>query len=244
MSGSALRFLADRPRRHCRVINSRRRRPAAEPFPPLAHLRAGHTYARLAAGFGVGFTTAYRCGAEAAEPLAVPAPTSADAVRTAPEKAFVVLDGALLPIDRIAADRPLRSGKHKRHGMNVQVLPDPFGRLLAGLAGRGRGRPRHSSGPRTRHRRRPDRTQVTCRADKGHRGADGTVPIPHRGRRETPSPGQKAVNRSHAKIRALVEQTMTTLKNCRPPRKPRGFTTRITALAQAVPALHPAGSDR
>jgi hypothetical protein len=35
-----------------------------------------------------------------------------------------------LPIDRIAANTPNYSGKHKRHGMNVQVLTDPFGRLL------------------------------------------------------------------------------------------------------------------
>ncbi|GHG05085.1 hypothetical protein GCM10017667_39750 [Streptomyces filamentosus] len=35
-----------------------------------------------------------------------------------------------MPIDRIAADRPFYSGKHKKHGMNVQVLADPFGRLL------------------------------------------------------------------------------------------------------------------
>jgi hypothetical protein len=40
-------------------------------------------------------------------------------------KAFVILDGALLPIDR-----PFYSGKHKRHGMNVQVITDPMGRLL------------------------------------------------------------------------------------------------------------------
>ena len=31
----------------------------------LAHLRCGHTYAQLAAGFGVGTTTAYRYIAEA-----------------------------------------------------------------------------------------------------------------------------------------------------------------------------------
>ncbi len=40
------------------------------------------------------------------------------------------MDGTLLPIDHIGADRPFHSGRHKRHGMNVQVLTDPFGRLL------------------------------------------------------------------------------------------------------------------
>ncbi|GGO47721.1 hypothetical protein GCM10012287_21000 [Streptomyces daqingensis] len=42
----------------------------------------------------------------------------------------MILDGTLLPIDRIAADRPFYSGKHKKHGMNVQVITDPHGRPL------------------------------------------------------------------------------------------------------------------
>ncbi len=45
-------------------------------------------------------------------------------------KAYLILDGTLLPIDRIAADQPFYSGKQKKHGMNVQVIPDPFGRPL------------------------------------------------------------------------------------------------------------------
>lgn len=46
--------------------------------------------------------------------------------------AFLILEGALLPIDRIAADTPYYSGKHMRHGMNDQVLTDPS----AGCCGR------------------------------------------------------------------------------------------------------------
>ncbi len=44
-------------------------------------------------------------------------------------KAHLILDGTLLPIDRIPAYRPFYSGKHKKHGMNVQVIADPTGRL-------------------------------------------------------------------------------------------------------------------
>ncbi len=51
-------------------------------------------------------------------------------MKTVRAKAFVILDGTLLPIDRIAADTPYYSGKHQRHSMNIQVLTDPFGRLL------------------------------------------------------------------------------------------------------------------
>jgi len=35
--------------------------------------------------------------------------------------AYVVIDGRLIPIDRVAADRPPCSGKHRRHEMNLQV---------------------------------------------------------------------------------------------------------------------------
>jgi hypothetical protein len=78
-------------------------------------------YARLAAGFGVGTSTVYRYISEAVDLLAALAPTLEKAVRVASTKAYVLLDGTLLPIDRIAAGRPFSSGKHKKHGMNVQV---------------------------------------------------------------------------------------------------------------------------
>jgi hypothetical protein len=56
----------------------------------LAHLCCGHTYAQLAAGFGIGTTTAYRYVVEAIDVLSTFAPTLADAVKTASTKAFVV----------------------------------------------------------------------------------------------------------------------------------------------------------
>lgn len=43
---------------------------------------------------------------DAAVAAATLAPSGADAARTASTKAFVLLDGTLLPIDRIAADKP------------------------------------------------------------------------------------------------------------------------------------------
>lgn len=67
---------------------------------------------------------------EAVEALSTLAPSLAEAMRMIRAKAFVIIDGTLLPIDRIAAGTPYYSGKHKRHGMNAQVLTDPIGRLL------------------------------------------------------------------------------------------------------------------
>lgn len=96
-------------------------RPAG--LPHLAHLRNSHPYVQLAAGFDIGATTANRYITEAVDLLAALALTLAETAQTASTKAFVLLDGTLLPIDRIAADRPFYSGKHKRHGMmNVQIL--------------------------------------------------------------------------------------------------------------------------
>ena len=83
-----------------------------------------------AAGSAPGSATAYRYIREAVDLLAALAPTLEQAMTTVRKKAYVILDGTLLPIDRIAADRPYYSGKKKHHGMNVQVLADPAGRLI------------------------------------------------------------------------------------------------------------------
>jgi hypothetical protein len=41
-----------------------------------------------------------------------------------------VIDGTLIPIDRVAAGRPFYSGKHRRHGMNLQVIVSPDGEIV------------------------------------------------------------------------------------------------------------------
>ncbi|MBW8822468.1 MAG: IS5 family transposase [Streptomyces sp.] len=245
VSSSALRFLAARLREHRRALGTRWRRlsPGRQALLALAHLRNGQPYAQLAAGFRIGTTTVYRYVTEAVELLAALAPTLAEAVRAASMKAYLILDGTLLPIDRIAADRPFYSGKHKKHGMNVQVIADPKGRLLwasPALAGAV-----HDVRAARAHGIIDALTEagINCWADKGYQGAGGTVRLPYRGRWDSLSAGQQAVNRSHAKIRALVEQAIATLKSWRLLRKLRCSTTRITSLVQAVLTLHLASSD-
>lgn len=245
VSSSALRFLATRLRERRRAVGTRWRRLSAgrQALLTLAHLRNGQPYAQLAAGFGIGTTTAYRYISEAVELLAALAPTLAEAVRAASTKAYLLLDGTLLPIDRIAADRPFYSGKHKKHGMNVQVIADPKGRLLwaspalAGAVHDVRAAREHGIIDALAE------AGITCWADKGYQGAGGTARLPHRGRWEKLSAGQQAVNRSHAKVRALVEQAIATLNSWRLLRKLRCATTRITSLVQAVLTLHLASSD-
>ncbi|MGW2684592.1 IS5 family transposase [Streptomyces sp. NPDC001414] len=240
VSSSALRLLAARLREHRRALGTRwgRLNAGRQALLTLAHLRNGQPYAQLAAGFGIGTTTAYRYITEAVKLLAALAPTLTEAVRAASAKAYVILDGTLLPIDRIAADRPFYSGKHKKHGMNVQVIADPKGRLmwaspaLAGAVPDVRAAREHSIIEALAE------ADITCWADKGYQGAGGTVRLPYRGRWDSLSAGQQAVNRSHAKIRALVEQAIATLKSWRLLRKLRCSTTRITSLVQAVLVLH------
>jgi hypothetical protein len=71
---------------------------------------------------------------EALALLAAMAPTLAQAIEIARGKAFVILDGTLLRIDRFGMasghDRTFYSGKHKAHGLNVQVIAGPVGRLV------------------------------------------------------------------------------------------------------------------
>ena len=103
-------------RRHRAAIGSlwRKLNPGQQALLVLAHLRKGETFAELAAGFGVGTATAWRYVTETVALLAARAPKLRQAVRDAKKAgyAFVVLDGTLIPIDRVAADRPFYSGKH------------------------------------------------------------------------------------------------------------------------------------
>ncbi len=132
LSSRTLRHLSGLLAGHRRRISSRWRRLTCgrQAMLVLAHLRCGDTYARLAAGFCIGIATAYRYIREAVDLLAAFAPTLDQAMTTVRKKAYVILDGTVLPIDRIGADRPYCSGKKKHHGMNVQVLADPAGRLI------------------------------------------------------------------------------------------------------------------
>jgi hypothetical protein len=122
VSTRALRFVSDALTAHRRRSGTRWRRLSAgrQALMVLAYLRKGETYRDLAAGFGVGTTTAYRYLREALQVLAALAPTLEQAVAVAAAKVYVILDGTLMRIDRVAMasgrDRAYYSGKHKAHG--------------------------------------------------------------------------------------------------------------------------------
>ena len=134
LSSRTLTFVSGIIRRHRTASGSRWRKlnPGKQALLVLVYLRKGETFAELAAGFGVGTTTAWRYVNETVALLAARAPELRTAVRDARKKghAHVVLDGTLIPIDRVAADRPFYSGKHRKHGMNLQVIASPDGDIL------------------------------------------------------------------------------------------------------------------
>ncbi|XUL93954.1 transposase family protein [Streptomyces galilaeus] len=242
LSTRTLRYLTGQLASRRREIGTRwRRLPAGrQALLALAHLRCGDTYAQLAAGFGIGIATAFRYIREAVDVLSLLAPSLTEAMRTIREKAFVILDGTLLPIDRIAADTPYYSGKHKRHGMNVQVLTDPFGRLLwasPALPGS-----THDLTAARAHGIIEALTEagLKCWADKAYQGAGGAVRVPFRGRHL--KKWKRRHNTTHAKIRCVGEQAMATLKGWRLLRKLRCSTNRITDVVKAILVLHHASA--
>ena len=72
--------------------------------------------------------------------LAARSPRLRHALREAKKAghAYLVIDGTLIPIDRVAADRPFYCGKHRRHGMNLQVIASPGRRHRLGVRGAAR----------------------------------------------------------------------------------------------------------
>jgi hypothetical protein len=134
LSRQSLTFVSGIIRRYRKKAGSRWRKlnPGQQALLVLAYLRKDETFAELAAGFGVGTTTAWRYVNETVALLAARAPKLRQAVRDAKKAgyAYVVADGTLIPVDRVAADRPFYSGKHKRHGMNLQVIASPGGDIL------------------------------------------------------------------------------------------------------------------
>lgn len=132
LSTRSLNHLAGliRARRNQRRSRWRRLDPARQALLALAHLRNGDALTRLACGFEIGVTTAWRYVREAIDLLAATADDLESAMTRISLLAYVILDGTLIPIDRVADQKPYYSGKHRRHGVNVQVIADAAGRLI------------------------------------------------------------------------------------------------------------------
>jgi hypothetical protein len=238
LSSRTLNFTAGLIRRHRAAIGSpwRKLNPARQALLVLAYLRKGDTFAELAAGFDVGTATAWRYVNETTALLAARAPKLRTAIRDARKAgyAYVVVDGTLIPVDRVAADRPFYSGKHKRHGMNLQVIASPTGDIV------------WVSGPLPGavHDMKAqwiwgvlaelEAAGLVVLADKGYQGS-AYAKIPYKGRNKPES--QKQANKAHAKLRAPGERANAQLKGWHILRKLRCCPWRAGQLAKAIHVL-------
>jgi hypothetical protein len=202
----------------------------------LVDLRKNETLPALAAGFGISTATAWRYVDETLDVLAAWAPGLHEALTGLGEGDFVIVDGTLIPTDRIAADEPYYSQKHRKHGMNVQVITRPDGT------------------PQWYSRATPGRThdltaarahgivqacltrQILVLADRAYPGADATFRTPYYRHREQPAHCQQ-FNRDHARLRAPGERAFAQLKSWRILRRARCSTRRISTIVQAVHTL-------
>jgi len=248
LSSRTLNDLAERIRVHRRQRRSRWRRLNAgdQALLALAHLRNGDTYTRLAAGFGIGVATAWRYVREAVDLLATAADNLITAMNRIRALAFAILDGTLIAIDRVADQRPYYSGKHKRHGVNVQVIADAAGRLIwasAALPGRTHDL---SAARQLGIIDALTSADVMTFADKGYQGAGGTIRVPFKRHRSRPKlqRWQKRYNRQHARIRARGERAIATLKTWKLLTKLRCCPRRATVIVQAILVLHHVEANR
>ncbi|TQL38170.1 transposase family protein [Salinispora arenicola] len=249
LSSRILNHLADRIRgyRNQRPISvARRLGPGRQALLTLAHLRNGDTYTRLAAGFAIGVAAAWRCVQEAIALLAAAADDVATAMQRIRRLAYAILDGTLIPIDRVADQRPYYSGKHKCHGVYVQIMADAAGRLVwasPALPGSV-----HDLTAARDHRISDALTiaDVMTFADKATkeptaacaRHSSDAASDPKLSRR------QKTVNRAHTKIRAGGERAIATLKTWKILTKLRCCPRRATPIVQAILVLHHVEANR
>jgi hypothetical protein len=239
LSRATLTYLAGVVRRHRRQIGTcwRKLNCGQQALLVLVHLRKGETFAALAAGFGVGTATAWRYVNETVALLAARSPKLDTALRAATQAghAFVVIDGTLIPIDRVAADRPFYSGKHRKHGMNLQVIASPHGDIVW-VSGALPGSVHDLTAARIWGIvRRLAAAGLIVLADKGYIGAGEPLLTPYRGRNKPLS--QKAANHAHAQLRSPAERANAQLKTWHILHKLRCCPWRAGQLAKAIHVL-------
>jgi hypothetical protein len=213
----------------------------------IAFLRTNLTGAELAAGFGISESTCWRDIREGIGVLADRGrrislrDVAALAVKMGWE--YVIVDGVHVPSvtfgRKTAGQRAFYSGKHKRHGLNVQTVCSPDGELLWAAA------PLPGATVDVAAARKAGiaamlTSVIGVFADLGYLGWDEAVVTGRRKPRgKQMTAAQRAANRLQAQLRCVGERGNARLKywkilatelRCRP--------EQCTAMVKAVLALH------
>jgi hypothetical protein len=221
--------------------------PLAQAVLVIAFLRTNLTYAELAAGFGISPATCWR---EVREGISVLADRGrrislTDVARLAAKMGwdYLIVDGVHVPTvtfgRKTGGQKAYYSGKHKRHGLNVQTVCSPDGELLWAAP------PRPGATIDVTAARQAGIAAMLVPvigvfADLGYLGWDQAVITGRRKPRgKEMSPAQRAANRLQAQLRSPGERGNARLKcwkvlatelRCRP--------GQCTAMVKAVLALH------
>ncbi|MCX5233254.1 IS5 family transposase [Streptomyces sp. NBC_00233] len=223
---------------HRRIRNTRWRKLGCfnQALLTLVHLRKNETFSQLGAGFGISQATAWRYVDETLDVLADRAPGLHEALTGLGEGDHVIVDGTLIDIDRTGANEPYYSMKHRRHGMNVQVIARPDG-IPLWFSRATPSRTHDLTAARAHGIVQACLTrQILILADRAYQGAGATARTPHKNHRKQPKHYQQ-FNRDHARLRAPGERTFAQLKPWRILRRARCSTRRVGTIVQAIHTL-------
>ena len=227
--------------------------PLAQAVLVIAFVRTNLAYAELAAGFGISESTCWRDIGEGISVLADRGRriSLADVAKLAVKMGwdYVTVDGVHVPTvtfgRKTGGQRAFYSGKHKRHGLNVQTVCSPDGELLWAAA------PAPGATVDVTAARQAGIAEILTSligvlADLGYLGWDKEVVTGRRKPRgKEMTAAQRAANRLQAQLRCVGERGNARLKywkvlatelRCQP--------GQCTAMVKAVLALHYMEHDR